>query len=136
MLFARDICPGRCARLSLVFAMLVNSAMCLADTSLTKQRTITEVASGIYVIRHKDAPNGIPNGNTEVIIGERGVLIVDSCYLASEARQDIAQIRKWTDKPVRYLVNMHWHNDHTMGNGTMPTNSPTPASSPTPRPEQ
>jgi glyoxylase-like metal-dependent hydrolase (beta-lactamase superfamily II) len=92
--------------------------MCLADTSLTKERTITEVARGVYVIRHKDAPNGIPNGNTEVIIGDREVLVVVSCYLASEARQDIAQIRKWTDNPVRYLVNTHWHNDHTMGNGT------------------
>jgi len=46
------------------------------------------------------------------------VLVVDSCYLASEARQDIAQIRKWAHKPVRYLVNTHWHNDHTMGNAT------------------
>jgi glyoxylase-like metal-dependent hydrolase (beta-lactamase superfamily II) len=92
--------------------------MCLDDTSLTTERTITEVARGVYVIRHKDAPNGIPNGNTEVSIGDREVLVVDSCYLASEARQDIAQIRKWTDNPVRYLVNTHWHNDHTMGNGT------------------
>ena len=43
---------------------------------------------------------------------------MDSCYLASDARQDIPQIRKWTDKPVRYLVNTHWHNAHTMGKGT------------------
>lgn len=43
---------------------------------------------------------------------------MDSCYLASEAKQDIAQIRVWTDKLVRYLVHTHWHNDHTMGNAT------------------
>lgn len=98
--------------------LLVAAASCFGDKALTKDRTVTTVAPGVYMIRHKDAPNGIPNGNTEVIIGEREVLVVDSCYLASEAKQDIAQIRAWTDKPVRYLVNTHWHNDHTMGNTT------------------
>jgi hypothetical protein len=85
LLSARNIYSGRCACLSLVLALLANEAMWLADTSLTKERTVTEVASGVYVIRPKDAPNGIPNGNTEVIIGDREVLVVDSCYLVSEA---------------------------------------------------
>ena len=71
---------------------------------------------GVYVIRHKDAPDTFPQGNTTVIIGEREVLVVDSCYLPSSAREDIAQIRQWTNKAVRYLVNTHWHFDHTMGN--------------------
>jgi cyclase len=106
-------------RLIWVFPFLIFTIPTLfGDTVLTKERTVTQVAPGIYVIRHKDAANGFPNGNTEVIIGDNEVLVVDSCYLASEARQDIAQIRQWTDKPVRYLVNTHWHNDHTMGNGT------------------
>jgi glyoxylase-like metal-dependent hydrolase (beta-lactamase superfamily II) len=51
-----------------------------------------------------------------VVIGDTGVLVVDSCYLPSSAREDIAQIKQWTDKPVRWLVNTHWHNDHVQGN--------------------
>ena len=97
---------------------LFGGTQAFPDTVLTKQRSITPVAEGVYLIRHPDAPNGIPNGNTTVVIGARDVLVVDSGYLASQARQDIEQIRRWTDKPVRYLVNTHWHNDHTMGNGT------------------
>src|SRR5205807_4522049 len=38
--------------------------------------------------------------------------------LPSSAREDIAQIRQWTTKPVRYLLNTHWHNDHTQGNAS------------------
>lgn len=88
------------------------------DSVKTLERTVTKIAEGVYVIRHKDAPDTFPQGNTTVIIGEREVLVVDSCYLPSSAREDIAQIRQWTNKPVRYLVNTHWHFDHTMGNGT------------------
>src|SRR5580704_7164971 len=89
-----------------------------ADSSSVAERSVTKLADGIYVIRHKSAPNGFPQGNTTVVIGERDVFVVDSCYLPSSAREDIAQIRQWTDKPVRYLLNTHWHADHTRGNGT------------------
>src|SRR5215213_3722212 len=87
------------------------------DSGKTLERTVTKLAEGIYTIRHKDAPDTFPQGNTTVIIGDREVLVVDSCYLPSSAREDIAQIKQWTNKPVRYLVNTHWHFDHTMGNG-------------------
>lgn len=89
-----------------------------ADTSTTTVRTVTQIADGVYTIRHPDAPDEFPQGNTTVIIGDDAVLVVDSCYLPSSAREDIAQIAQWTAKPVRYLVNTHWHYDHTMGNGT------------------
>ncbi len=88
-----------------------------ADTTKVTTRSITPVAEGIYAIRHPDAPDGFPQGNTTVVIGDDAVLVVDSCYLPSSAREDIAQIKQWTNKPVRYLVNTHWHYDHQLGNG-------------------
>lgn len=51
-----------------------------------------------------------------MIIGEREVFVVDSTQFPSAAREDIAQIKQWTDKPVRYLLNTHWHADHFGGN--------------------
>lgn len=103
------------ALVALLFFVTVPAA--LADSVNTKERTVTQIAEGVYVIRHPDAPDAFPQGNTTVVIGEREVLVVDSCYLPSSAREDIEQIRRWTTKPVRYLVNTHWHYDHTMGNG-------------------
>lgn len=100
-----------------LFVLVLSASQLFADSVVTRTRTVTKLAEGIYVIRHPDAPDTFPQGNTTVIIGEREVLVVDSCYLPSSASEDIAQIRKWTTKPVRYLLNTHWHYDHTMGNG-------------------
>ncbi|HEU4995260.1 MAG TPA: MBL fold metallo-hydrolase [Gemmatimonadaceae bacterium] len=86
--------------------------------------TVERLADGVYAIIHRDAfqlwPKGItlaPHSNTGVIVGDDGVLVVDATYLPSRARADIALIRQITSKPVRYLVNTHWHSDHTNGNG-------------------
>lgn len=89
--------------LALVFLAAISSAG-------QQDRTRTTLAEGVYEIQHE------PNGNTTVIVGERQVLVVDSCFLPSAAREDIAQIRKWTDKPVSFVVNTHFHNDHNLGN--------------------
>ncbi|MBX7150330.1 MBL fold metallo-hydrolase [bacterium] len=103
------------------FGLLLWSSLPLfsqTDSSSTRTRTVSKIADGIYMIRHKDSPDGFPQGNTTVIIGDREVFVVDACYLPSSAKEDIAQIQQWTNKPVRYLLNTHWHFDHTMGNGT------------------
>jgi cyclase len=97
-------------------AIFLADGAAVADSSVTTQRSVTKVAEGIYAIRHADAPDTNPQGNTAVIIGERAVLVVDSSYLPSSAAEDIAQIRRWTDRPVRYVLNTHWHPDHQRGN--------------------
>jgi cyclase len=97
-------------------AHAVHAAPSPLDTVKTVRRSVTPLADGVYTIRHPDAPDTFPQGNTTVIVGQREVLVVDSCYLPSSAREDIAQIKQWTSLPVRYLVNTHWHYDHTMGN--------------------
>lgn len=111
---------SRALTLKFTLALLVitfGATRLFADSVVTRTRTVVKVAEGVYVIRHPDAPDTFPQGNTTVVIGEESVLVIDSCYLPSSAREDIAQIRQWTRKPVRYLVNTHWHYDHTMGNG-------------------
>jgi cyclase len=77
-----------------------------------QERKVAKLADGVYEIEH--APHG--GGNTTVIIGDRQVFVVDSCFLPSAAREDIAQIHQWTDKPVSFVLNTHFHNDHNFGN--------------------
>ena len=84
----------------------------------TGGRRVTRLADGVYSIEHQNLNDGNTSGNTTVIIGAREVFVVDSCYRPSSAQEDIAQIRQWTNKPVAYLLNTHFHNDHNNGNKT------------------
>ncbi len=87
-----------------------------AQAPLDLPRTVV-LAPGVFVLHNPRANESWPQGNTLVVAGDREVLVVDAGYLPGTALADIAEIRKLTDKPVRYLVNTHWHYDHTNGNG-------------------
>ena len=104
----------RCFLLAACILGLAGAAS--SDSVNTTERRVTKLAEGVYTIRHPDPTDDFPDGNTTVVIGADGVLVVDTCYLPSSARADIALIRSWTDKPVRYVVNTHWHYDHNGGN--------------------
>jgi glyoxylase-like metal-dependent hydrolase (beta-lactamase superfamily II) len=76
--------------------------------------TIEKVAEGIYAALAK--PAALTNSNGAIFVLSRDVLVVDAHSKPSAAASLIAQINKEvTDKPVRYLVNSHFHWDHTQG---------------------
>lgn len=54
-------------------------------------------------------------GNMALCVGDDGAFLVDDQY-APLTEKIIAAIRKITDKPIRFVVNTHWHGDHTGGN--------------------
>src|SRR5690242_12883167 len=97
-------------------AILIASWTSATSMPVQTERRVTKVADGVYAIEHKNALDGFLSGNTTVIIGERQVFVVDAGFLPSVAREDIAQIRQWTDKPVSFLFNTHFHNDHNLAN--------------------
>jgi cyclase len=54
-------------------------------------------------------------GNVTVQTGDDGVLLVDTST-AAMSDKIVAAIRKLSDKPIRYIINTHYHPDHTGGN--------------------
>ena len=56
-------------------------------------------------------------GNVSFTITDDGVIVVDDKF-EDVAQEIIAEIKKVTDKPIRFLINTHHHQDHTGGNRT------------------
>ncbi|MGE5098884.1 MAG: MBL fold metallo-hydrolase [Deltaproteobacteria bacterium] len=99
--------------LALALAVICASPVA-AQTTQTGAR-MERIADGVYAIIHDVIDEQFPSGNTGVVVGDDGVLVVDATYLPSHAKADIALIRSVTDKPVRYLVITHLHRDHNGG---------------------
>jgi cyclase len=97
--------------LGCLLAVTGHAVMARAEATIEK----VQIADGIYQFM-TSADGYVPNGNSLVVINESDVLVFDTFSRPSSARQELAAIRKLTPKPVRYLVNSHWHPDHWSGN--------------------
>jgi glyoxylase-like metal-dependent hydrolase (beta-lactamase superfamily II) len=58
---------------------------------------------------------GVAGGNVTLQVGDDGVLLVDTS-VQQVTNQLVAEIRKLSDKPIRYIINTHVHADHVGGN--------------------
>jgi glyoxylase-like metal-dependent hydrolase (beta-lactamase superfamily II) len=75
-----------------------------------------KLAEGVYAsIRTEPVGLGV-DANNLFVIGDDGVLVVDTNFGPSSTRQVLAKLRTITDKPVKYVVNTHPHDDHVLGN--------------------
>ncbi len=107
--------PGRVAAILTALAVLTMAAAPGSaqerDFSKIEYRT-EKVADGLYVL---STPVG---GNIGVLVGDDGVVIVDDQFeeLAPKLRAAVALL---SDKPIRFLVNTHWHFDHTGANAAL-----------------
>jgi glyoxylase-like metal-dependent hydrolase (beta-lactamase superfamily II) len=106
-------------RLLCLFSLLLLPATCLAAEDLFD---IKPIADGVYAAIAKPAYK--VNCNAAIILLDDAVLVVDTHSKPSAARALIEQIKKLTDKPVRYVVNTHFHWDHYQGNQAYPSSWP------------
>jgi len=72
---------------------------------------VHKVTDGVYVAVGYDAANSI------MIVGDDGIIIVDTLSTYEDAKEVIAEFRKITDKPVKAIIYTHGHLDHVHGTG-------------------
>src|SRR5262245_53176033 len=78
----------------------------------------TEIAPGIHLFTTASYGDVGLDGNSIAVLSNDGVLVFDSNGTPAASAAVLAQIRTLTDKPVRYVVNSHWHWDHWYGTET------------------
>src|SRR5206468_2054643 len=83
---------------------------------------LKKVADGVYAA--VAAPAYKVNSNAAVIMTDDGVIVVDSHSKPSAARAVYTEIQKVTNKPIRKIVNTHFHWDHWQGNDLYKANNP------------
>lgn len=99
----------------LLVLVLVLFAFC--DGAFAAEK-LTKIAENVYA--YVDTKNSSKNNsfgaNAGIVIGRDGIVVVDTLISAKEAKRFIRDIRTISRKPIRYVVNTHYHLDHVFGN--------------------
>src|SRR3974390_1179703 len=104
-------------RLLLLFLLGAAVFAVAQDQEFSKvQIKVTKVSGNIYMLQGS-------GGNIAASVGEDGIVIVDDQYapLADKIR---AALKSVTDKPIRFVINTHYHGDHTGGNALFQKDAP------------
>jgi len=103
---------------TLAFAIVLVTALVLAqDQDFSKvQIKVTQVAGTVYMLEGA-------GGNIGASVGEDGIVIVDDQY-APLADKIEAALKGVTDKKIRFIINTHYHGDHTGGNAIFQKQAP------------
>jgi cyclase len=95
-------------RLAAALLVLIPAYGAVPDFQLQK------IGNGIWAAIVND--QGLAGGNAGFVIGDDGVLVIDTFQDPRPAKALLGEIRKLTPLPIRFVVNTHYHLDHVNGN--------------------
>ncbi len=96
------------------WSWLFCAALFGAPAPADEDRGLVKLTEGVYARIVSADGNAVSNAGFVVL--DQSVLVFDT-HFTPEAGQDLLKaVRSVTPKPVRYVVNSHWHADHTHGN--------------------
>ena len=92
--------------------------MAVFNTVAFAQEGLTKIADNVssYIGQKDASPTHSFAANAGIVIGRDGILVIDTLISAKEAQRFLADIRKVSDKPIKFVVNTHTHLDHAFGN--------------------
>jgi glyoxylase-like metal-dependent hydrolase (beta-lactamase superfamily II) len=93
-----------------------------ANTIVLQSRELAPGVFGVFPKQTFDEPLSSPKPTSGgFVVGEKGILVVESFLNGDLASQLIALIRKESELPIKYLVNTSYHGDHSYGNYVFPS---------------
>jgi cyclase len=99
---------------TLLFAIFYISLLTVSLYS--NEADIIKISDDIYAFITHGPGRDYVDGNSVLIITPQGALVIDTRTDTKSAEEEIAEIKKLTSVPVKYIVNTHWHYDHMLGN--------------------
>ncbi len=101
----------------LIAGLALSAGIAAAAAPMVAANKTVQIASQVYVIPDQRV-SLVPN--VGIIVGAAGVLVVDTGMGPANAEIVLAEVRKITDKPIRYLVSTHFHPEHNFGAQAFP----------------
>ena len=120
MLFSHDWLPAESQNQNQAQNKPTESATTKTVSFQNAGLQLQEVAQGVYaLIASTDFPPASPavaicNGG--IVIGSDSVLVIDPFQTPELANLMLSTVKSLTDKPIKYVLNTHYHADHTGGN--------------------
>jgi cyclase len=103
---------------AVLLAILAGVTFSPADTTIPHRGLRVErLAEGVYAVIRQEPQGLINESNSLLIVGDSDVIVVDAQSSVGRTQETLAALRRITPKPVRAIVNTHWHDDHIFGNG-------------------
>ncbi len=102
--------------ITFLFCLIFSCVLVGADAPTRHDFEMVQVAEGIYSFIANESNSGSVQGNVTLIVGDKSAVLVDAGQFPSLAERMALKIREVTQKPVRVLINTHWHGDHLLAN--------------------
>ncbi len=103
-----------------VFALLLLWGLLQANLVIAQAQPsnfeIQKLADGVYAAIRKQPPLMSFDPNNVFIINDEDVVVVEANASLAATKELLAALRKLTNKPIKYVINTHWHDDHIIGN--------------------
>jgi cyclase len=96
--------------LALIAGVMIAVLPTAAQQRASDEVTVKQVANDVYFLFDFNGSNAV------FLVTEEGVLVIDTRTHPRDGRDLLDRIRKLTDKPIKWVINSHFHGDHHMGN--------------------
>jgi cyclase len=104
----------------LLFIILISSTFKPGYTATLPQPEVIQINDRVFaILGPAELPNKTNRGymvNSTAIIGDTGVILIDTGFTDEIGRHIKATVASITDKPITHIINTHDHGDHTLGN--------------------
>lgn len=107
-----------------VLAVAITSVALLLAGPLAAQEPedlfhLVDIEPGVFALVTNDEVNASSYANVIFLEGSAGTMVIDTQHRPAGGRLILRVLRERGSAPVRWVVNSHWHSDHTLGNSVL-----------------